>query len=729
MKIIAVSEENNAYRQRFFETVFGKETGYIGVATKEGDVFAEAYFEYPEELSGLLEWVNRNLSKRNIYFCPQLLSLPKRTKANVRICTNIWADLDEADPKGITPSPSVVLTTSPGRYQGLWLLEESVEPLAGESASRRLTYSAGADPSGWDLSQLLRIPLTYNMKYPDSPIVEVSRLAPDIKYPLSIFMELEEPPEYKGVDKDFPKDKIDKLDSEEILKRFRDKLVPSVFNLYASPPEKDWSSALWSLECMCLESGMEAEEAFVVCWNAACNKYKRDGRTPSELWRELLKAQAMVEIKAEEDDKYIELPSLLTEEERTKLAKQPKTFVERYVEWCRSRSDAAWQYHQAGAFIILSCLLAESVRLPTSFGTVQPNLWFMILGDTTLTRKTTAMEMAMDLLLNVYPEAILATDGSIEGLLTELSVRPGKTSLFWRDEFSGMLESMRKKDYYSGMVEALTKLYDGKYQKRILRKETIEVKDPVFILFAGGIKTRIIELLDIDYIINGFVPRFIFIVAEPDLSGFKPAGPASEELLRLNTELVEELNIVRENYDAETVMVVGEQHISSKRVWNAQLSKDAWERYNAMEKALVEAGLRSDNPDIYTPTMDRLAKSGLKIAVLMAAARQDPSKNESGTVHVELDDVIRAIYYIDQWKDFSTQVVNSAGKSLSEKTLERALILIRRGKETRSAIMRSMHLTSRETDLILDTLEQRGFITRTKHGKKEKLLPTTMKNV
>ena len=95
----------------------------------------------------------------------------------------------------------------------------------------------------------------------------------------------------------------------------------------------------------------------------------------------------------------------------------------------------------------------------------------MILAETTLTRKTTAMDIPMDLLAEVDESAIMATDGSLEGLFTNLSMRPKKPSVFLRDEFSGLIDAMTKKDYMAGMPEMLTKLYDGKFQRRLLRKE------------------------------------------------------------------------------------------------------------------------------------------------------------------------------------------------------------------------------------------------------------------
>ena len=82
-----------------------------------------------------------------------------------------------------------------------------------------------------------------------------------------------------------------------------------------------------------------------------------------------------------------------------------------------------------------------------------PNLWGLILGDSTLSRKTTAMRMIMDIIAALDSDMILATDGSAEGLLSGLATRPNKTSIFYKDEISGFFDSMNKKDYLAGMSE------------------------------------------------------------------------------------------------------------------------------------------------------------------------------------------------------------------------------------------------------------------------------------
>lgn len=695
--------------------------GVLTLATKNKDgKFSEIFFSYPSDLDKVLAWINRNIASRNMYFCPQLLSKPKRIKANVEICTNIWADLDEVDPATLDVKPSITLKTSTGRWQGLWVLSSPVAPVVAEQAARKLAYATGADSSGWDLTQLLRVPLTYNIKYEDT-IVELTEMFADPTYEIGYFLSLPEVPEYKGIsDVEFPAKEISKLDPDQVLQKYRGRLLPSVISLYSHAPDKDWSSALWSLENMLLEAGLSPAETFVVAWASATNKYKRDGRTQEELWQEVCKAKRALELKTEDDDEGpIQIESLLTQDEWKIVNKMEPSFVEKYVEWASTRSDASVQYHEAGAFTILSSILAESIVLPTTWGTVIPNLWFMILGDTTLTRKTTAMDMAMDLLLTVYEDCILATDGSLEGILSAIALRSGRTSVFWRDEFSGMLDAMKRRDYHAGMVEFMTKLYDGKYQKRMLRKEVIEVKDPIFIMFCGGIKTRITELFDYDYIINGFIPRFIFVIAEPDPSKFKPVGPPTENLQVVSTELLEQLLKLRQLYDKKSFVMLGDQQVENQFHTKVELTEDAWERYNALEKQMVEAGTYSDNPELYTPAMDRLAKSTLKMAMLLAALREQPEEH----ITVEVQDLLRAIKFTDSWKDYTLYVIANAGKSLSEKTLDRAFTLIAGGKNARSHLMRSMHLTSREADLILDTLEQRGLIIRTKEGKLEKLFP------
>ncbi len=711
-----ISPEIDKRRETFFKLIFGASTGYLAIAHRSKNQLFENFFDYPEELPQALEHINEYFMEYDIYFCPHLFDRKQRRKEHANFCPSLWADLDTFIPADLLVEPSVILESSPDRFQSLWILEKPVDPTLAEDFSRRIAYrhsSEGADKSGWDLTQLLRIPYTLNHKYDPPPTVTITE-ANKKTYRLTDFKAYPQAEGYQHLD--IPMPDVDHLNYEAVLKENNKHINPRFWTLFYEEPDSDWSKALWQLELLLFESGLGREEVFVIAREAKCNKYKRDGRPESYLWTEVCKAEAHTQQVTAEflgmTDNQVEMAVILTDKERTWVKDNP-SIIEDYMSWAGTLGDAAHSYHQVGAFCILSSLLSGTIRLPTSYGIVIPNLWFLILADTTLTRKTTAMDIAVDIILEIDLDSILATDGSIEGLFQSLSTRPGRPSIFLRDEFSGLLEMMTKKDYYAGMAETLTKLYDGKYQKRVLRREIIEVRDPVLIIFAGGIKTRIMELLRYEHVASGFIPRFVFVSAESDITKLKPLGPPTDRSLGRREELVKRFRTIYEHYNRTQELRVDDKVTHQQIRYDAVLTDEAWLRYNRMEADLVAKGLETDQKDIMTPTFDRLAKSGLKMAVLLAAARIT-----AGEVVVEESDIVRAFYYIEMWGVHTLELIVNIGKTATERGLERIYqSILRKPGISRSALMQNHHLNSRDASLVFETLEQRGLIKIDKRGR------------
>lgn len=704
----------------FFKLIFGGATGYVCVALLQPDSrgLNEEFFQYPEQLPAMIRYIEESYQDNNVYFCPQLLNIKRRKKEHVKYCPNAWADLDHCDPSLLYVTPSVVLESSPGRYQALWSFEEPEEAHIGESVSMRIAYEHsvdGADRSGWDLTQLLRVPLTPNLKY-DDVVVTVVATGPN-NYRVDDFRMYPnlDQRRHEGSGIPMPSNEVleglFKYEAAGYIEERATQLGRAAYMSYYEPPTDDWSGTLWRLMMGLYEIGASREEVYWISTSAACNKFSRDQRTGEALWGDVCRAY----IKHCENTKTVIIPelnevSLLSDDERAR-AKERTTFVERYIEWASGLGDAATQYHQAGAFVILSALLAGRVVLPTSFGILLPNLWFMILADTTLTRKSTAMDISVDLLLEIDPDAIMTTDGSIEGLLQGMSMRPGRPSIFLRDEFTGLLESMTKKDYMAGMAETLTKLYDGKMQKRILRKESIEVKKPVLIVFAGGIRSRTQQLLTLEHISSGFMPRFVFLTAESDSSKVQPMGPPIIRDLTGRNLLLEEMADMYRHY-VQTVQP--ERGVSIEQmVRHASLTPEAWERFNQFEADMMKAALASERADILTPVYDRLGKSTLKCAVLVAA-----SETRDNVVVTDLD-IIHAISYAEKWREYAIDIINGVGKSASEHEIERVLKTIQTTPGiTRSAIMQRFHMTARTADALFSTMEQRNLVTSQRDGRR-----------
>jgi hypothetical protein len=174
---------------------------------------------------------DRDIQKWNagmsIYFGTALRDLASAEKARKPGCvaiTALWADLDAKDfttpkdPKSVTPEerkagklliglylketlpeallPSALVDTG-GGYQAYWFLKETIriglDDDRGYTAETLEGYLAGlqqhihADPSRKDVTSLMRLPDTANIKYPDRPECRVVRLHPERRFNLSDF--------------------------------------------------------------------------------------------------------------------------------------------------------------------------------------------------------------------------------------------------------------------------------------------------------------------------------------------------------------------------------------------------------------------------------------------------------------------------------------------------------------------------------------------------------------
>lgn len=725
-------DQAKVQQSAFLRSIFKEGRGYVCIARikRNPKDFQEAFFDWKfGDIAPILDYIAKWSGEWDIYVCPMLFSEPDRKKERVEYCTCAWADLDECDPENMLVEPTLTTETSPGRWQAYWLFDEdTVDPAEAEDISRRIAYyhaDKGADKSGWDLTQLLRVPSTKNFKHRGMYGPPEVRIASATGKSVSLALMQSTYPQAKGYeysDVPLPDDEdLPQESAEELLSKHGNRLTPTVVRLFQEEPDEDWSRSLWQLEHLLYEGGLSREEAYIVCREAACNKYRRDNRSTALLWKEVCRVYTKRDQEysfirqAGEDDRNI-----LTDDE-VKAANGVHTVIDEYVEWARNIGDAAWQYHQASAFITLSALLSGTVKLPTSFGTIVPNLWFMILADTTLTRKTTAMDLGMDLLQEIDPDAMMATDGSIEGLYQALSMRRNRPSVFLRDEFSGLLEAMHKKDYMAGTAEALTKLYDGKFQKRILRKETIEIRDPVLLVFAGGIKSRVQQLLTYEQVASGFLPRFIIITAESDITRLQPLGPPTERSIGERDRIRNRFATIAGHYAGgkQSSLVLGGTAVSQSRPWEAQLTPDAWSRYNKIESDLLAIGLRSDRKELLTPTLDRLAKSGLKVATLIAASRRLEDK-----VIITEEDLIKAFSFVDYWRTFIMDVLKNLGMTTGESVIHKILDHVEKNPGvSRGELMQRFHLSAIDTTRIFETMEQRGTIVRQKVGRGERLWP------
>lgn len=338
----------------------------------------------------------------------------------------------------------------------------------------------------------------------------------------------------------------------------------------------------------------------------------------------------------------------------------PTCFIDKYAAWASTVTDAPIQYHRAIGASILSTVMTPHITLPTSFGVFIPNIWIMILAGTTLTRKSTSLDLGKRLLDDVMDDYLLATDGSPEGLFTGLADRDTQVSVFHRDEITGFMSAVMHKDYMSGVLEGFTRLYDGQPETRMLRREKIEIKKPYFVIMSGGIKSRMEEIVGMEHIRSGFLPRFIFVTGEQTPENRRPIGPPNDdEIFALMGEesprerLVDLLwNIYRYYNEPEPVnddksnvfSIAGITKVAAtpkpKHV-KLQGSPEFWNRLRELEDSARELGDTSSDPNLYGPLYDRLKNSILKVAILICGADLRDKITET--------DLQKAIHLGEEW--------------------------------------------------------------------------------
>lgn len=254
---------------------------YFCISTKDPDSGRwKDHFFSRDDLDQVPRFV-REHRDQNLYFCPHGFSKPKRRKEYAVMPKVLWADLDEADPRKVPIEPTVAWESSPGRYAALWFTDKPVT----EDLNRDLAYHIGSDKSGWDLTQVLRIPMTINYKYPEEP---KGRLLWDDGEQYRRDVLARRVPHVNG------HVVMNGHDHTNLYKKYEKKLSPGTRReiLYGKPRQGKRSDMLWKIENELFEAGATLEEVIEIVKQSSWNKFAGRRDEDRQLKREAEKILA-----------------------------------------------------------------------------------------------------------------------------------------------------------------------------------------------------------------------------------------------------------------------------------------------------------------------------------------------------------------------------------------------------------------------------------------------------
>jgi hypothetical protein len=177
-----------ATSERVWQHLYGGERGWLAIldAERKGDKLEDAetnYFPYPKAAAKAADYaLKRSAEGREVYFCAHLLTERRRKKENAAPVRALWVDLDGCEVPNGELKPTVVVESSPGKRHAYYRLTDAIPPEAAEGLNKRIAAAIGADPSGFDLTQILRVPGTRNRKYEAAPTVKLLSLNADRSY-------------------------------------------------------------------------------------------------------------------------------------------------------------------------------------------------------------------------------------------------------------------------------------------------------------------------------------------------------------------------------------------------------------------------------------------------------------------------------------------------------------------------------------------------------------------
>lgn len=151
----------------FFESIYSNETGVVCVALKDPSGFKRSFFNWPERQDKLVEYIETVKSVGEVYYAPALFHSESSLRENIKGARVAWVEFDGNAPSTIDniPLPSIRVKSSiAGHEHWYWKLDSLTSADELDRINRALTYTLGADISGWDANQILRPVGTYNHK-------------------------------------------------------------------------------------------------------------------------------------------------------------------------------------------------------------------------------------------------------------------------------------------------------------------------------------------------------------------------------------------------------------------------------------------------------------------------------------------------------------------------------------------------------------------------------------
>lgn len=636
--------------------------------------------------------------KGNCYIgvCPR--EIESGTEENIKTITALWVDLDipvaEAMEKlkEFPLQPSI--TVNSGRNTHLyWLLKdpESVQSNT-KGILKGLAQTLGADHC-FDLPRVLRLPGTKNFKDLNNPKdVEMVAFEPDIQYTLSDFSSYEVEIPKKNEQPAFfsnetPEICLENLEIsggtlELILHGKRDG------DKYPSRSEADYKVVCDLVKGGCSDDVIKA----IFDSYPIGSKYREQDerylkRTIENARKDVAAQDALLksyEVMAD-DPKAVpdaartdrELPSFT-------LDLFPEGLLRDYVEFAYPLTEAPIQYHMAVGLIMVASILGRNVFLEEGAATFYPNLYMLVIGESGITRKSTALRMVNKFIPYINPDLIMGTNLSLEGFIEAFRDHPYRLMIY--DEIKHLLVN-DSKPYGAGLISAITAVWDNppfyRIELKSLDHDQKTIQTPTLNFIAAS--TRDWFNVSESDIRGGFLGRFV-----PILSG------GEDRILAIMPD------IDRQAQERLLNRLKDLQFINRQYSWHPDARTVFEEHYRRLRREFKDL----DNKVNIQPYWSRIDTNLRKLSMIFDVCSPDPA------FQITLNNLQYAIRFMDNVTKYYRLMLESLTFSKMERKEQDFLNKLEAsgGSCDHSKIMKDIHLDADMMKKVVASLLEKDLI-------------------
>ena len=362
-----------------------------------------------------------------------------------------------------------------------------------------------------------------------------------------------------------------------------------------------------------------------------------------------------------------------------------ESFVGQYMRYATMLTDASPEYHEAGALILLATLThGVKIELDPYPDGLSTNLFLLLVGGSTRSRKSTAQNITRNLIKSALPKSLLPSRMTGEAAIYTMVGMSGKPALWLPDEFGVLLGQIFKRDFMRPLEELMLSLYGGEdYSYRTVR-DTVTITDPHLSILAAATPESL-ALAGPGALLGGLLPRFGVVF---------PAAPPPERAVGVSRGVDGEKAALTTRMRA----ILGSVQAPGQSLNRVKFEPDAVAVLASYGSSLSGEGVH----------VDRLPMMLYKVAALSALG--------DGRRLVNAYDAGIATVVIHRWAEGSRRLQPFLRRKATDLEMERTLDAVREalrlagGSSLRSHISRQLKLDKNSASRVRDTMVEWGHL-------------------